>query len=67
MERRLGHNSTNSSLPPSCELFDKPERTPAKKRTRKRGRQPGAERFGLSMVEHPDQAIDHVLLTCAGC
>ncbi|MBB5495696.1 IS66 family transposase [Nocardiopsis metallicus] len=66
LERRLGRNSGNSSLPPS-DLFDKPERAPAKKSARKRGRQPGAEGFGLPMVENPDQVHDHLPATCTGC
>lgn len=67
LERRLGRNSSNSSLPPSSDLFDKPESKPAKKSARKRGRQQGAEGFGLSMVTDPDQVHDHLPATCTGC
>lgn len=55
LERRLGRNSANSSLPPSSDRFEKPGKKPAAKSTRKRGRQKGAEGFGLSMVADPDQ------------
>ncbi len=55
LERRLGRNSANSSLPPSSDRFEKPGKKAAAKSTRKRGRQKCAEGFGLSMVADPDQ------------
>ncbi|WP_432198234.1 DUF6444 domain-containing protein [Streptomyces sp. bgisy027] len=41
LERRLGRNSGNSSMPPSSEVFGIPEKKPAPKSGRERGRQPG--------------------------
>lgn len=67
LERRLGRNSTNSSLPPSSDRFAKPDKKAAAKSARKRGRQKGAEGFGLSMASDPDQTIDHVPTACTGC
>ena len=67
LERRLGRNSTNPSLPPSSDRFAKPEKKAAAKSARKRGRQKGAQGFGLSMTSDPDQTIDHVPTNCTGC
>lgn len=67
LERRLGRNSANSSLPPSLDLFAQPEKKPSTKSGRKRGRQKGAQGFGLSMVEDPNQTLDHVPGACSGC
>ncbi|MFC5946650.1 DUF6444 domain-containing protein, partial [Micromonospora harpali] len=41
LERRLGRNSGNSSLPPSSDTFVRPEKKPPVKSVKKRGRQPG--------------------------
>lgn len=67
LERRLGRNSGNSSLPPSSDTFGRPEKKPPVKSGRKRGRQPGAGGAGLSMAEHPDITEDHLPAACAGC
>ena len=53
LERRLGRNSGNSSMPPSSDTFGRPEKKPQAKSGRKRGRQPGAGGTGLSMVADP--------------
>ncbi|WP_406399395.1 DUF6444 domain-containing protein [Streptomyces uncialis] len=42
LERRLGLNSGNSSMPPSSDNFGRPEKKAAPRSRRKRGRQPGA-------------------------
>ena len=67
LERRLGRNSGNSSMPPSSDTFGRPEKKPQIKSGRKRGRQPGADGGGLSMVEKPDVTEDHVPAACTGC
>ncbi|WP_425581928.1 DUF6444 domain-containing protein [Streptosporangium fragile] len=67
LERRLGRNSGNSSLPPSSDTFVRPEKKPPVKSVKKRGRQPGAPGAGLAMVETPDQVEEHVPDACGGC
>lgn len=67
LERRLGRNSGNSSMPPSSDTFGRPERKTAPKSGRRRGRQPGAEGSGLSMVGDPDVTADHLPVACTGC
>ncbi|WP_370804591.1 DUF6444 domain-containing protein [Streptomyces sp. DvalAA-43] len=42
LERRLGLNSGNSSMPPSSDNFGRPEKKAAPRSRRKRDRQPGA-------------------------
>lgn len=67
LERRLGRNSGNSSLPPSSDTFDRPEKKTAPKSGRKRGRQPGSSGSGLSMVADPDVVEEHLPASCTGC
>jgi transposase len=67
LERRLGRNSGNSSLPPSSDTFQRPENKPAPSSGRKRGRQPGSPGSGLAMVDQPDLIEDHVPAACSGC
>lgn len=67
LERRVGRNSGNSSMPPSSDVFTKPARPAAAKTTRRRGRQPGAPGGGLALVEHPDRVEDAFPDACAGC
>jgi transposase len=67
LERRLGRNSGNSSMPPSSDTFGRPEKRAAPKSGRKRGRQPGAGGAGLAMTGHPDVTQDHVPAACTGC
>lgn len=67
LERRLGRNSGNSSMPPSSDTFGGPRKKPQVKSGRKRGGQPGAGGSGLSMVACPDVTEDHVPAACTGC
>jgi transposase len=67
LERRLGRNSGNSSMPPSSDTFGRPEKKPVPKSGRKRGRQPGAAGSGLCMVADPDVTEDHVPAACTEC
>lgn len=64
---KAGRNSQNSSMPPSSDRFAKPAR-PVRGRTgRKPGKQPGAPGAGLEFTASPDEIIDHVPASCAGC
>ncbi|WP_327106318.1 DUF6444 domain-containing protein [Nonomuraea glycinis] len=67
LERRLGRNSGNSSLPPSSDMFVRPDKKSSVDTGKKRGRQPGAPGAGLAMVESLDQVEEHVPDTCGGC
>jgi transposase len=68
LERRLGQNSKNSSLPPSSDQFGKPRpRSLRGKTERKLGKQPGSPGAALRQVDDPDEVIDHVPDACAGC
>lgn len=66
LERRLGQNSKNSSLPPSSDRFGKGKR-PARGTGRKPGKQPGAAGTGLELVADPHDIRDHVPDACGGC
>jgi transposase len=68
LKRRLGMNSGNSSMPPSSDRFSKPAPKSLRGRTnRKQGKQPGAPGASLSLVEDPDQIVDHMPSSCSGC
>ena len=67
LERQLGRNSGNSSMPPSSDVFAKPVRRMPPKSGRKRGNQPGAPGGGLALVEHPDAVADQFPASCADC
>lgn len=67
LEQRLGRNSGNSSMPPSSDVFGRPEKKPQPKSGRKRGRQPGTDGSGLAMTDKPDATEDHVPAACTGC
>jgi transposase len=68
LERRLGQNSGNSSLPPSSDRFGKPMPRSLRKATgRKPGKQPGSPGTALRQIDDPDEVVDHVPAACAGC
>ena len=68
LERRLGQNSNNSSLPPSSDRFGKPKPGSLRGRTgRKPGKQPGSPGAALRQVDDPDEVVEHVPDSCAGC
>jgi hypothetical protein len=62
LEKRVGKNSQNSSLPPSSDLFGRPKRPEIPNRAtrramgRKPGKQPGAEGTHLAQIDDPDEA-----------
>jgi transposase len=66
LERRLGQNSGNSSLPPSSDRFGKP-RSLRGKTDRRPGKQPGSPGSALRQVDQPDEVVDHVPSECGGC
>jgi transposase len=67
LQRRLGQNSRNSSLPPSSDRFVPPKPGRRDRSGRKPGKQPGAPGATLELVEDPDEVIDHVPGVCGGC
>jgi transposase len=68
LERRLGQNSGNSSLPPSSDRFGKPKPGSLRKATGRRpGKQPGSPGTALRQVDDPDEVVDHVPAACVGC
>jgi transposase len=68
LERRLGQNSQNSSLPPSSDRFGRPRPASLRGKTgRKPGKQPGSPGAALRQADDPDEVVDHVPAGCAGC
>jgi transposase len=73
LERRLGRNSGNSSMPPSAD--DLPGRTPPADHPaggeaggkRKRGKQPGAPGAHLAWRDDPDETVAHFPAGSCGC
>jgi transposase len=68
LERRLGMNSRNSSKPPSSDGLAKPPPRSLRERSgRRAGKQPGAEGSALSLVDDPDEVLEHRADVCGGC
>ncbi len=73
LEKKLGRNSQNSSMPPSSDIFAKPakEESPNRKARRamgrKPGKQPGAPGAHLAQVADPDHVVPHAPETCRCC
>ena len=69
LKRRLAQNSRNSSQPPSSDGAEQvpPPRSLRGKTSRKPGKQPGAQGFGLELVDDPEEIADHVPDRCRGC
>jgi transposase len=71
LERRLGKDSSNSSMPPSSDGLRKParaaRRTDGRSEGRRPGKQPGAPGAHLAQVEEPDEVAWHVPDQCGGC
>ena len=72
LERQLGRNSGNSSMPPSTD--DLPGHTPplekpqlGKGPKRKQGKQRGAPGTNLAWSENPDETVDHYPGGSCGC
>ena len=73
LEKKLGRNSQNSSLPPSSDMFTKPakEENPNRKARRamgrKPGKQPGAPGAHLAQVDDPTEVVPHRPEVCRCC
>lgn len=73
LERRLGKDSSNSSLPPSSDRFkakqrpESPSRAARRALGRKPGKQPGANGSHLGKVEHPDEVVVLTPDRCGEC
>ena len=71
LERRLGRDSSNSSMPPSSDGLRKParaaRRAAGQAEDRRPGKQPGAPGAHLAQVEEPDEVAWHVPDRCGGC
>ena len=60
LKRKKPKNSSNSSLPPSQDLFRLKNQSLRKKSNKKTGGQPGHTGETLSMSETPDETIPHM-------
>jgi len=75
LERRLGRNSNNSSLPPSRddsaareERANRADRRRAAREAKRRpGKQPGDPGNHLAQVADPDHVIEHIPTHCGDC
>ncbi len=70
LERIVGRNSGNSSMPPSCDDLPgrkKPPPKPVGGSGRKRGKQPGAAGSSLPWVASPDEHVPHRPHGDCGC
>jgi len=73
LEKKLGRNSSNSSLPPSSDRFVKPPKPESPNRKARRalgrrpGKQPGTPGAHLAQVQDPDEVVVHVPETCTCC
>jgi transposase len=73
LERKLGQNSSNSSLPPSSDRGPRPPKPESPNRAarralgRKPGKQPGSTGHHLAQVEHPDHLQVHAPPCCGRC
>jgi transposase len=67
LERRLGRNSGNSSVPPSKDPLDAPSRSMRRKTGRRPGKQPGSPGSTLRLVDNPDEVVEHLPSVCDGC
>jgi transposase len=67
LERRLGQNSQNSSLPPSKDPPSAPKRPPRKRSGRKQGGQPGHKGASRELIDDPDETIERRPERCRKC
>lgn len=73
LERRLGQNSRNSSLPPSSDRPDREggdkerESRPRKRSGKKRGGQSGHRGSGRELDPDPDETVEHRPARCRKC
>jgi transposase len=70
LERQLGRNPRNSSMPPSAEGLTKPpapNRAERRKAKRRPGKQPGDPGHHLAQVSDPDEVVPHAPERCGKC
>jgi transposase len=68
LKRRLGQNSSNSSLPPSADWPLKPAPNSLRSRSgKKSGGQAGHPGRTLSQIDRPDETVVHEPVACGGC
>jgi len=67
IQRRLGQNSRNSSLPPSSDRGQAPKRPARKKSERRQGGQAGHEGRSRQLVDDPDETVEHRPDLCRKC
>jgi transposase len=67
LERRVGRNSRNSSMPPSKDPPETPKRPPRKRSERKQGAQPGHKGAGRRLVDDSDETVEHRPVRCRKC
>jgi transposase len=67
LERRLGQNSVNSSLPPSSDRGQGPKRPPRRRSERTQGGQPGHEGASRKLIDDPDEMVEHRPDRCRKC
>lgn len=67
VERRLGQNSVNSSLPPSSDRGQGPKRPARKRSERKQGGQPGHKGVSRELVADPDETVQQRPERCRKC
>lgn len=67
LERRLGQNSVNSSLPPSSDRGQGPKRPARKRSERKQGGQPGHEGASRKLIDDPDETVEVRPDACRKC
>lgn len=68
LENQINKNSSNSSKPPSSDVFQKPKPKSLRGQSGKKpGGQPGHQRHILEKHPHPDRVIYHFLSQCEHC
>ena len=67
LKAKSDRNSGNSSMPPSSDVFTKPERRRKPASGRPQGKQPGSPGASLALVEAPDALVDVFPPACADC
>jgi transposase len=67
LRRQLGRNSRNSSQPPSGDGPAVPSRRSRRGSGRKPGKQPGSPGTTMTLVDDPDEVIEHHPGCCRGC
>ena len=66
LKAKLSTNSSNSSLPPSSDLFNK-QRSLRKPTGKSKGGQKGRKGHHLARVDNPDHIINHFPKLCSSC